>query len=73
MRTARRGRSDAPVRAAVDGFDGPIERRNCQTHRQAPVQRPADHQARVAINDHRQIDELAGQPNISDVRYPKAG
>ena len=35
------------------------------------VQRPAQHLAQIRIENHRQVDELARQPDVGDVRHPQ--
>src|SRR5512135_3886786 len=58
----------------VDLRTSPLERppqgRDCQLLLQAAAQVPAPDATRENVHDHRQIDELLSQTNISEVRNP---
>ena len=48
-----------------------LQRRDRQARGQRSIQFPAHHLAREGIQDHRQVDELALQPDVGDVGHPK--
>ncbi len=48
-----------------------LQRRDRQPRCQRSLQLPAHHFARVGIENHRQVDKLALQPDVGDVGHPK--
>ena len=69
--TARRDRNDAPSLAAAAVPRSPAPAPPWQARGQRSIQRPAHHLARESIQDHRQVNELCLQPNVSDVGHPE--
>ena len=51
--------------------DGLLERRDREPARQRPVQRPSHYLPRERVEDDREIDELALQPDVGDIRDPQ--
>ena len=48
-----------------------LQCRHRQPRRQRSIQLPAHHFARERIQNHRQVDELALQPDVGDVGHPE--
>jgi hypothetical protein len=58
------------ARLWVSGGPGHVERFDRQARLEMVGERPADHLARKSVENDGQIDELPGQPDISDVGDP---
>ena len=71
-RTARHDRNDAPnlVAAAVPRSPVPAPR-SASALASVRLQCPAHHLARERIQDHRQVNKLRLQPNVSDISHPE--